>query len=53
MLPLLVLAAIMLAGGLIVGRFRVARPIDGRIWIGGVMMLAGLIFLIQGLGQLI
>jgi|EndMetStandDraft_2_1072991.scaffolds.fasta_scaffold38060_2 hypothetical protein len=53
MLPLLVLAAIMFAGGLIVGRFRVPRPIDARIWIGGVMMVAGLVFLVQGLAQLI
>lgn len=53
MLPLLVLAAILLAGGLIVGRFRVPRAIDARIWIGIVMMVAGLVFLFQGLALLI
>jgi hypothetical protein len=53
MLPLLVLAAILLAGGIIVGKFRVPRPIDARLCIGGVMMLAGLIFLVQGLTRLI
>ena len=53
MLPLLVLAGILLAGGLIVGRFRVPRPIDARIWIGIVMMVAGLVFFVQGLARLI
>jgi len=53
MLPLLVLAGILLAGGLIVGRFRVARPIDARLWIGVMMIVAGLVFLVQGLGLLI
>ena len=53
MLPLLVLAAILLAGGLIVGRFRAPRPIDARMWIGGAMMMAGLSFLVQGLAKLI
>ena len=53
MLPLLVLAGILLAGGLIVGRFRVPRPIDARLWIGVMMIVAGLVFLVQGLGLLI
>jgi hypothetical protein len=53
MLPLLVLAGILLAGGLVVGRFRTPRPIDARLWIGVVMMVAGLVFLVQGLALLV
>ena len=52
MLPLLALAGIMLAGGLIVGKFGLPRPVDTRMLIGGVMMISGLGFLFQGLAHL-
>jgi hypothetical protein len=52
MLPLLALAGIMLAGGLIVGKFGLPRPVDTRMLVGGVMMISGLGFLFQGLAHL-
>jgi len=49
MLPLLVLAGIFLAAGIIVRRFRTPRAIDARMTGGAPMMLSGVIFLVQGL----
>jgi hypothetical protein len=53
MLPLLVLAGIFLAVGIVVGRFRKPRPIDARMTVGALMMFSGAIFLVQGLLQLL
>ena len=53
MLPLLVLAGILLAVGIVVGRFRKPRPIDARMTVGAVLMLSGAIFLVQGLMHLL
>jgi len=53
MLPLLILAGILLAGGIIVGRFRTPRAIDARMTVGAFMILSGAIFLVQGLRQLL
>ena len=49
MLPLLILAGIFLATGIIVGRFRTPRAIDARMTVGALMVFSGVIFLVQGL----
>jgi hypothetical protein len=49
MLPLLILAGIFLATGIIVGRFRTPREIDARMTVGALMVFSGVIFLVQGL----
>jgi len=49
MLPLLVLAGIFLVAGIIVGRFRTPRAIDTRMTVGGVLIISGVTFLVQGL----
>ena len=53
MLPLLVLAGILLIGGISVGRFGRPRPIDARMTVGALMVLSEVIFLVQGLRQLL
>ena len=52
-MPLLVLSAIFLAVGIIVGRFRTPRAIDARMAVGAVLMLSGAIFFVQGLLRLL
>ena len=47
MLPLLILGGVLIAAGLIAGRFTTPRAIDTRMTVGGVMILSGVGFLVQ------
>jgi hypothetical protein len=53
MLPLLVLGGVLIAAGIIAGKFRPPRPIDTRMMVGAIMIFSGMAFLAQAVALLL
>jgi hypothetical protein len=52
MLPLLVIGALLMATGLIAGKFTPPRPIDARMMVGALMIFSGVAFLVTAVAKI-